>query len=36
VKFFILSGKLLLRESPFHTAHYLKLFDSKLFFFCTL
>jgi len=34
VKFFILSGNLLLRESPFHIAKFLKSFDFKLFFVC--
>jgi len=36
VNFFILSGNLLLRESPFHIASCLKLFDFKLFFVYTL
>jgi len=35
-KFFILSGNLLLRENPFHTANCLKLFDFTLFFVYTL
>jgi len=30
--FFILSGSLLLRESPFHIVNCLKLFDFTLFF----
>ena len=36
LKFFILSGNLLLRESPFHIVNCLKLFDFKLFFVYTL
>jgi len=35
-KFFILSGNLLLRDSPFHTVNCLKLFDFTLFFVYTL
>ena len=35
-KFFILSGNLLLRESPFHIINCLKLFDFTLFFAYTL
>ena len=35
-KFFILSGNLLLRESPFGTVNCLKLFDFTLFFIYTL
>jgi len=36
VKFFILSGTLLLRETPFHMVNCLKPFDFKLFCVCTL
>ena len=35
-KFFILSGKFLLRESPIHFLNCLKLFDFTLFFVYTL
>jgi len=35
-KFFIFSGNLLLRESPFHIVNCLKLFDFTLFFVYTL
>jgi len=35
-KFFILSGNLLLRESPFQIVNCLKLFDFTLFFVYTL
>ena len=36
IQIFILSGSLLLRESPFHTVNCLKLFDFTLFFIYAL